>query len=174
MERLLPLLALVCETALPVATVLSLCLPKRLPEPPSWWKRLLLASSLYAAMTTMAWFGLLAYDQTYRVWDWRDLVFFPFGPIADFCQEGIFGVLFLAFCVLLAALPFVLAEWQPGKRIPRWLPWGLLVFFFSLPFVPFALIGWGLRKHVRRWLPWILFGVFLLHLDGCAWTVRSM
>lgn len=171
MDCLLPL-AFVLETALPVAVVLSLWLPKRPSEPPAWWKRLLLASSLYAAMTAVAWFGLLADDQTYRVWDWRDLVFFPFGPIADFCQEGIFGVLFLAFCVLLAALPFVLAEWQPGKRIPRWLPWGLLVFSFSP--LPFALIGWGLRKHVRRWLPWILFGVFLLHLDGCAWTVRSM
>ena len=133
--------------------------------------KLLNGSSLArCSKTAAAWFGLLA-DETYRVWDWRDLVFFPFGPIADFCQDGIFGVLFLAFCVLLAALPFVLAEWQPGKRVPRWLPWGLLVFFFSLPF---ALIGWGLRQHVRRWLPWILFGVFLLHLDGCAWTVRSM
>ena len=172
MDCLLPL-AFVLETALPVAAVLSLWLPKRPSEPPAWWKRLLLASSLYAAMTAVAWFGLLADDQTYRVWDWRDLVFFPFGPIADFCQEGIFGVLFLAFCVLLAALPFVLAGWQPGKRVPRWLPWGLLVFSFSFS-LPFALIGWGLRKHVRRWLPWILFGVFLLHLDGCAWTVRSM
>ena len=174
MNRVLLLLALALETALPAAAILSLWLPKRPPDPPSWWKRLLFALGLYAAMTVMAWFGMLAKDRPYRVWDWRDLVFFPFSMAAEFCQVNIIlGGLFLAFSALLVALPFVLSGRHPGMRVPHWLPWGLLT-VFSFWSLPFALVGWGLRKHIRRWLPWILFGVFLLHLNGCAWTMRSM
>ena len=173
MDRLLLLPAIVFETALPIAAILSLWLPKRPPDPPSWWKRLLFASSLYAAMTAFAWFGVLAKDRPYRVWDCRDLVFFPFSPAAEICREGFLGVLFLAFSVLLVALPFILSGQHTGKRVPRWLPWVLLI-VFAFWSLPFAMIGWGLRKHIRRWLPWILFGVFLLHLNGCAWTTRYM
>lgn len=173
MDRLLLLFSIALECALPAAAVFSLWLPKRPPDPPLWWKRLLLAFCLYAAMTAIAWFGILAKDWPYRVWNWRDLVFFPFSIAAEFRQENILGSLFLAFSVLLVVLPFVLSGRHPGMRVPRWLPWGVLT-VFSFWSLPFALVGWGLRTHIRRWLPWILFGVFLMHLNGCAWTMRSM